>query len=230
GARGPARVRGPRDHPRPRRAGRRADGARSPARHAHGRRGGGRAGRRRPRPARRHGGQRGLPHPPHDRRRAPQKARSRVGAARAYPRAVTRRFSIVAAALLGLALFFAFVVEPHRDALHVLLRMEGPGGGLASIAALPRPDGERRDARALGGRARADRPRGGRGGVVVLLHGMHRLGIDEPRLVALAGALAETGLVVHTPELERLAAYRLEGAEASKLGEVVRAIASREDE
>jgi pimeloyl-ACP methyl ester carboxylesterase len=45
---------------------------------------------------------------------------------------------------------------------------------------------------------------------IVLAHGVHYLGIDEPRLVALAGSFARAGVVVLTPELAPLADYRVD--------------------
>ncbi len=45
---------------------------------------------------------------------------------------------------------------------------------------------------------------------VVLAHGVHHLGIDEPRLVGLARSMAESGLVVLTPELSALADYHVD--------------------
>jgi pimeloyl-ACP methyl ester carboxylesterase len=142
---------------------------------------------------------------------------------------VTRRFVLLAWVFLGLGACGAFVVEPHRASLHVLLRMEGDESALASAAAWGRPSIASMDETLLGAPSRAYRPEGRAKAVIVLLHGMHRLGIDEPRLVALARAVAETGYVVHTPELTRLASYRLEEAEAERLGEMIRTVASRED-
>ena len=49
------------------------------------------------------------------------------------------------------------------------------------------------------------KPRG-----IVLAHGVHYLGIEEPRLVALANALSRSGVAVLTPELAPLADYRVE--------------------
>ena len=46
-------------------------------------------------------------------------------------------------------------------------------------------------------------------GGVVLLHGVHHLGIDDPRLWNLARALAGAGVLVMTPELQDLADYRV---------------------
>lgn len=44
---------------------------------------------------------------------------------------------------------------------------------------------------------------------VVLIHGVHHLGIDEPRLVTFARALAHSGIVVVTPQIEDLTRYRM---------------------
>jgi dienelactone hydrolase len=65
---------------------------------------------------------------------------------------------------------------------------------------------------AAGVRARrfAPLPGGGSRPGVLLLHGAHPRGIDEPRLREFARALAEGGLDVLTPELPELSAYRLE--------------------
>src|SRR5262249_20665911 len=50
-------------------------------------------------------------------------------------------------------------------------------------------------------RARVYAPRGLPGAPgVVLVHGVHRLGIDEPRLVRFSRAIASSGVVVLTPE------------------------------
>lgn len=47
---------------------------------------------------------------------------------------------------------------------------------------------------------------------IVLLHGVHRLGYDEPRLVNLASALARCGFQVLTPELPELRDYHISAA------------------
>lgn len=44
---------------------------------------------------------------------------------------------------------------------------------------------------------------------VLLLHGVHHLGIEDPRLVNFARAVAETGIFVMTPELQDLADYHI---------------------
>jgi pimeloyl-ACP methyl ester carboxylesterase len=46
-------------------------------------------------------------------------------------------------------------------------------------------------------------------GGIVLLHGVHHLGIEDPRMWNLARALAGAGVLVMTPELQDLADYRV---------------------
>lgn len=46
-------------------------------------------------------------------------------------------------------------------------------------------------------------------GAIMLLHGVHHLGIEEPRLVSFSRALAGAGIEVMTPELKDLADYHV---------------------
>jgi hypothetical protein len=80
-------------------------------------------------------------------------------------------------------------------------------------------------------RARVYRPAYGslrRPGVVVA-HGVHYLGIDEPRLVPFARNLARSGVVVLTPELAALADYRVARSSVEELIEAARVLAARSD-
>ncbi|HWF13638.1 MAG TPA: alpha/beta fold hydrolase [Candidatus Acidoferrales bacterium] len=54
---------------------------------------------------------------------------------------------------------------------------------------------------------------------MVLVHGIHHLGIDEPRLVSFARAAASSGFTVLTPEVVALADYHVDGASISTIGE-----------
>ena len=54
---------------------------------------------------------------------------------------------------------------------------------------------------------------------MVLVHGIHHLGIDEPRLMNFARAAAGAGYEVLTPEVEALADYRVDGASIATIGE-----------
>jgi pimeloyl-ACP methyl ester carboxylesterase len=54
---------------------------------------------------------------------------------------------------------------------------------------------------------------------MVLLHGIHHLGIDEPRLESFSRAAAGNGFVVLTPEVAALADYRVDGSSIATIGE-----------
>ena len=59
---------------------------------------------------------------------------------------------------------------------------------------------------------------------IVVLHGMHDLGINEPRLISFARVLASSGYYVMTPMLPGLADYRLEAESAALIGEAARSL------
>ncbi len=58
---------------------------------------------------------------------------------------------------------------------------------------------------------------------VVLVHGVHHLGMREPRLVAFARALAGAGLRVVTPDIEALRAFRIDASGVPLIGDVAAA-------
>ena len=53
---------------------------------------------------------------------------------------------------------------------------------------------------------------------IVVVHGMHELGIDEPRLVNFARSLAASGFFVMTPLVPGIADYRVEAESADVIG------------
>jgi dienelactone hydrolase len=61
---------------------------------------------------------------------------------------------------------------------------------------------------------------------LVLLHGVHRLGIDEPRLVRFARTLASAGVLVMTPRLSELADYRVQPSAIDTVGAAIEALAA----
>ena len=73
-------------------------------------------------------------------------------------------------------------------------------------------------------RARLYLPRGAPRGAIVLVPGVHHLGIDEPRLVRFARAVCASGVAVLTPEIGALIDYRIEGASADEIGEAAHAL------
>ena len=62
---------------------------------------------------------------------------------------------------------------------------------------------------------------------LVLVHGVHRLGIDEPRLVAFARALSASGIRVLTPELLSLADYHVDRSSVDLIGYSARALSAQ---
>jgi pimeloyl-ACP methyl ester carboxylesterase len=54
---------------------------------------------------------------------------------------------------------------------------------------------------------------------MVVLHGIHHLGIDEPRLMSFSRAAAGGGFAVLTPEIAALADYRVDAASIATIGE-----------
>jgi dienelactone hydrolase len=53
---------------------------------------------------------------------------------------------------------------------------------------------------------------------IVVIHGMHELGINEPRLVSFARSLAASGFFVMTPEVQGIADYHVEAESAAVIG------------
>src|ERR1700693_288142 len=52
---------------------------------------------------------------------------------------------------------------------------------------------------------------------MVVVHGIHHLGMDEPRLVSFARGTAEAGLAVFTPEISALADYHVDPASVATI-------------
>jgi len=127
--------------------------------------------------------------------------------------------------LVALALAVIFLAKPaytHARAASLLLRFSGDGApsGFATFAShevdeedatIDTPFGSRR--------ARFYAPRGvdGAPGMVVC-HGVHHLGIDEPRMVKFARAIASAGVVVLTPELKEIADYHIDPKSIQTIG------------
>ncbi len=60
---------------------------------------------------------------------------------------------------------------------------------------------------------------------IMVVHGMHQLGIEEPRLVGFARSLAASGFLVVTPLVPGIADYRVEGTSAELIGTAAQAFA-----
>jgi dienelactone hydrolase len=64
-------------------------------------------------------------------------------------------------------------------------------------------------------------------GGIVLLHGVHHLGIEDPRMWNLARALAGAGVLVMTPELQDLADYRVTARTIDVIGDSATVLSTR---
>lgn len=62
---------------------------------------------------------------------------------------------------------------------------------------------------------------------LVVLHGVHHLGIDEPRLVSFASAMASCGVQVLTPELPGIKDYHVDRNSVQVIGESTRWFAAQ---
>jgi acetyl esterase/lipase len=62
---------------------------------------------------------------------------------------------------------------------------------------------------------------------VVLVHGVHRLGIEEPRLMRFSRAVAAAGVHVMTPEVREIADYRIDPRSIETIGLATSALSAR---
>jgi dienelactone hydrolase len=136
--------------------------------------------------------------------------------------------------LLGAVVLLAVVIRPaaaHVRAAALLLRFadERAQGGLSEMgrhdvdeepATVDTARGPVR-ARVYTPRDVADAPG------VVLVHGVHRLGIDEPRLTRFARAIAASGVVVLTPEVQEIADYTVDPVSVETIGAAARTLRAR---
>jgi dienelactone hydrolase len=118
---------------------------------------------------------------------------------------------IASIGVTGEVLFYP--VGPHLRAMSLLLRFSNPkAAGLAtSFASHPFKE-EDGTAQTPHGplRYRLYVPQDVKNpGGVLLLHGVHHLGIEDPRMWSLARSLASAGVLVMTPELHDLTDYRV---------------------
>ncbi len=146
-----------------------------------------------------------------------------------------RRALRIGVILLGVVVVLALAGPgwTHFRAAGILLRVQAPQhpGALANLSAhpieempteVPTPSGPIRARLYIPqDDARRDAPG------IVLVHGVHHLGIEEPRMVAFARALSSSGLRVLTPELLSLADYRVDRSSVDLIGYSARALSSQ---
>ncbi len=141
-------------------------------------------------------------------------------------------FLFILVALIGtVGAVLLHPVGPHLRALSLMLRFSSPKaqGFAASFALHPfkEEDGSVQTPRGLL-RYRLYIPQDVKNpGGVVLLHGVHHLGIEDQRLWNLARALASAGVEVMTPELQDLADYRVTARTIDVIGDSAVVLSTR---
>jgi hypothetical protein len=134
--------------------------------------------------------------------------------------------------IVGLGAVLAGPAATHLRASTLLMRVQGgetPSSGVLSwgahavdeeVGTLDTPLGPART-RTYVPRGVADPP------AIVVAHGVHRAGVDEPRLQRFARALATAGVIVLTPELVGLTDYHVDLGSADTIGRAAQALAGR---
>jgi dienelactone hydrolase len=153
----------------------------------------------------------------------------------AAPRAIGIRRKIFAALLTGCVVVICALAWPvtreHLQAVTVLRLVSGQPVPriIRRIVAEPIRTEEVQFRTAAGVvRGRVYMPEGNRNAPgLLVLHGVHHLGIDEPRLVSFATAIASCGLRVLTPELPGIKDYHVDRSSVQVIGESARWFAAQ---
>jgi hypothetical protein len=147
---------------------------------------------------------------------------------------MTRRRLIVLTALILAIVVGLYVARPYARAASLIVRAADLGGRAQTIANLQARDVERQPRHMVPTRhgqvaAQFYLPEGGATRAVLLVPGIHSMGIDEPRLTALAEDLAATGLKVMAMALPDLQRYRITLNATDVIEDAVAWMAARPD-
>ena len=144
-----------------------------------------------------------------------------------------RRTTKVLIGLLVVLVFLLAIAHPvytHLRAAGLLLRIQDPNqpGALARMGTYPVEERLTTVPTASGSiPARLYMPQGpAHAPGMVIVHGVHHLGVEEPRLVRFARAVSASGIEVLTPQLDGLADYRVDGASIALIGDSARKLSS----
>ena len=133
-----------------------------------------------------------------------------------------RLLALVLIVIAIVAVFLCPAARGYLQAASLLTRIGNPGakGWIADYDVHPvETHDETFDFQGRPVPARTYTPQGVRSAPgIVVVHGMHELDINEPRLVSFARALARSGFFVMTPQLQGLAEYRVEAESAEVIG------------
>jgi len=127
---------------------------------------------------------------------------------------MSRRWLIILTSIAFFVVVAVYVTTPYVRAASLIVRAADLGGQAAAIAEWQASPVERQPKHTVLTRhgevaAQFYMPAGEPSRTVLLLPGIHSMGIDEPRLTTLAGDLAATGVRVMTMALPDLQRYRI---------------------
>ena len=153
----------------------------------------------------------------------------------AVPRAIRLRKRSFAALVVGAVMVLCAVAWPftraHLQAMAVLRLVSGqqvPWLVARTVAEPVTTEEISFPSQAGVIRARLYRPtRNPNAPGMIVLHGVHHLGMDEPRLMGFAAAMASCGLQVLTPELPGIRDYRIDKSAVLVIGESAKWFAQR---
>jgi dienelactone hydrolase len=145
-----------------------------------------------------------------------------------------RRLIVLLLVLVALFVVGVVVVGPYERAASLIVRAADLGGRAEALARLQAYDVERRPRHMVPTRhgdvpAQFYLPAGGSMRAVLLIPGIHSMGIEEPRLTALAGDLAATGFKVMAMALPDLQRYRITLNAPDVIEDAVAWLAARRD-
>ena len=135
--------------------------------------------------------------------------------------------------ILALAVLLVAALAPYWKAATLVARAADAPGFLGTISQWTARDVswsmERLPIQSGATRARVFRPAGPTSRAVLLVSGVHRAGVDEPRLMKLASELAATGVVVVTPEIDDLVHYRVTARVTDTIEDIAKWMTMRQD-
>src|SRR5688572_3865944 len=145
-----------------------------------------------------------------------------------------RRLGFVLLVLVALVVVLGWIGAPYARATGLLVRVANAGGRLGEFAdarayvVTKEPPGSV-PTRAGAVATQVYRPAGGTGRTILLIPGIHSMGIEEPRLKGLAEDLAATGHPVVTSALPDLQAYTITPRSADVIEDLVAELTTRPD-
>jgi pimeloyl-ACP methyl ester carboxylesterase len=145
-----------------------------------------------------------------------------------------RRIAIVLLVVLVLGAALGWFAAPYVRAASLLARVANAGGRIGEMAdarayAVTKEPRSSVPTRVGDVAIQVYRPAGGTGRSILLIPGIHSMGIEEPRLKGLADDLAATGYTIVTSALPDLQGYTITQRSADVIEDLVAALSARQD-